>query len=488
MSSLKTVVDEGGAVHRLAPEPLGRGGQGVVFRTRSPDIAVKLITTGPPRPRSEGESSSVHLHSLLAGGTFQPQEGDAAIRALRERLDDVLLLPLEDLRIARPLALLRGQVGYTLRLLTDMEPISALIAPPGTEDLGDWYIASGGLRRRLRVLAKAARLLARIHALPVVYGDISPNNVFISTDSALSEVWLIDPDNLHLEGSRGPTVYTPGYGAPEVLSGKSRANTLSDAWGFAVLAFQVLCQTHPMLGEIVEAGDWESSRDMEAEAYAGLLPWIHDVDDDENYGELGIFPRELALSPKLRELFDRALGAGRLDPLRRPGMAEWADVFEQAANFTATCPSCGSTFFIQARTCTWCDEGSAPSFLYVQVRRWHPEVDDSVAPTGSSTGHVVIDAEQEVATLSSRMLRPLLAREREAPWIRLERRRRGYRVTPLAGGPYLLVEIETERVTDLDGPVELGLPVAGREWHLHCGSTDRPHRVASFRFFKGDSA
>ena len=38
-----TVVDDDGNVHHLLKQPLGRGGQGVVLRTRSPHIAVKLI-------------------------------------------------------------------------------------------------------------------------------------------------------------------------------------------------------------------------------------------------------------------------------------------------------------------------------------------------------------------------------------------------------------------------------------------------------------
>ena len=38
-----SVVDDDGNIHHLLKEPLGRGGQGVVLRTRSPHIAVKLI-------------------------------------------------------------------------------------------------------------------------------------------------------------------------------------------------------------------------------------------------------------------------------------------------------------------------------------------------------------------------------------------------------------------------------------------------------------
>jgi DNA-binding helix-hairpin-helix protein with protein kinase domain len=403
---------------------------------------------------------------------------------LKERLDDVRLLPLEELQIARPVALLKNHAGYVMRLLTDMEPIRALIAPAGTDELAAFYIRTGGLRRRLRVLARTAELLSRVHAIPAVYGDLSPNNAFISKDPAQSEVWLIDPDNLRLEGARGPTVYTPGFGAPEVMQGRSRATTLSDAWAFAVLAFQILCQAHPMLGELVEEGGWEESVDLEAKAFGGELPWMHDEDDDSNYGEFGIFPRELVLSPRLIELFQRALGPGRTDPTSRPSMQEWAEVLQQAADLTLSCPDCGSSSYVSARGCSWCDSPKVASFLYIQVKRWHPEVDEQLAPSGSPVAHLVLDGGANEATVPRRLLRSSLPRHTAEDYLRLNPTRRGIRLTPLAGGPYLLVDTESGRITDLSGPVELPLPVAGREWHLHCGPVDEYHRVASFRYFR----
>lgn len=483
MSTLDAVIDTTGAIHRLAPEPLGRGGQGVVFRTRSPDIAVKLITTGALPERGDGDSPGRRLESILASRTFEPRKDERAHSELKQRLDDVRLLPLEDLQIARPVALLKKHAGYAMRLLTDMEPIRALIAPAGTEELAEFYIHTGGLRRRLRILARTAGLMSRVHAIPAVYGDLSPNNVFVSEDLAQAEVWLIDPDNLRLEGARGPTVYTPGFGAPEVMQGRSRATTLSDAWAFAVLAFQVLCQAHPMLGELVEEGGWEESVDLEAKAFDGELPWMHDEGDDSNYGEFGIYPRELVLSPRLTELFQRALGPGRTDPASRPSMLEWAEVFQQAADLTLSCPDCRSTSYVSARGCAWCDSTKVPSFLYVQIKRWHPEVDEDLAPAGSAVAHLVLDGTAKQAHVPRRLLVPSLPRHGAEDYLRLNPTRRGIRITPVAGGPYLLVETETGRITDLSGPLDLPLPIAGREWHLHCGPVDKYHRVASFRYF-----
>ncbi len=483
MSALDAVVDVTGAIHRLAAEPLGRGGQGVVFRTRSPDIAVKLITTEAIPERERGQGPGRRLESILASRTFEPRVDEKARAALGERLEDVLLLPLDELQIARPLAALKHHAGYAMRLLTDMVPIRSLIAPAGTEDLAGFYVRTGGLRRRLRVLAKAARLLSRLHSIPVVYGDISPNNVFISQDVSRDEVWLIDPDNLRLEGARGPTVYTPGFGAPEVLQQRTRSTTLSDAWGFAVLAFQVLCQAHPMLGELVEEGGWEESEDLEAKAFAGELPWVHDEEDDSNYGEYGIFPRELALSPRLVELFNQALGAGRRDPTQRPSMMVWADVLQQAADMTLGCSACGSSSYVTARGCAWCESPEVPAFLYVQVKRWHPEVDEDLSPAGSAVEHMVLDGFPEVGAIPARLLKATMPRDRSEDAIRVQISRSRILLTPFAGGPYLLVRAEDGRTQELASSTDLPLPVAGREIHLHCGPIDAGHRIASLRYF-----
>ena len=484
MSFPTRVVDETGVIHQLASEPLGRGGQGVVFETKTPGVAVKLITGPATMDRTDGSTASVGLRTLLKGLEGNAAEDDGAVSTLRARLDEVSILPLEDLNIARPTALLKTHAGYVMRLLTDMEPIAALLAPPGCDELAEFYLQTGGLRRRLRVLAAAARLIGRLHARPIVYGDVSPYNVFISSDPVLARAWLIDPDNLHIEGTPGPAVYTPGFGAPEVLQRRSRPTTLSDAWSFGVLAFWTLCQAHPMLGELVEAGDWEGEVDLEEQAMAGLLPWIHDVEDDSNYGEAGVFPREMVMSSALTELAQRTFGHSRRDPACRPGVSEWADALQLAADLTLTCPACGSTFYVNAQVCPWCDAGEQPEFLYLRAKRWHPEVDDELSPAGSSVAHHVFDGAQSVATVPRRIFTPSLDRDEEEPWVRLERTRSGYVVSPIAGGPYLLAEASTGRVVDLTSATALPLPVAGQEWHLHCGAMDRGHRVVSFRFFR----
>lgn len=191
----------------------------------------------------------------------------------------------------------------------------------------------------------------------------------------------------------------------------------------------------------------------------------------------------MVMSGALSELAQRTFGCSRLNPSCRPGVSEWADVLQLAADLTLTCPACGSTFYVNAQACPWCDSGMQPEFLYLRAKRWHPEVDDDLSPAGASVAHHVFDGAQRVVTVPRRIFTPSLDRDEEEPWVRLERTRRGYVVSPIGGGPYLLAEASTGRVVDLTSATAFPLPVAGQEWHLHCGPMERGHRVVSFRFF-----
>jgi serine/threonine protein kinase len=218
------------------------------------------------------------------------------------------------------------------------------------------YLASGGLRRRLRLLARLARVMARLHGLGIAHGDLSPKNVFVSESHEHAEVWLIDCDNLtYAVRDSSLQLYTPDYGAPELLCGERGISTYTDIWSFAVMAFQLLTVLHPFKsGDLV---DQDSER--EEPALRGELPWVDHPEDESNRASLGI-PRELVCTPVLRDLFDRCFRIGVLDAGERPLMAEWAEAFEAAVAVQVLCDTehdgCGSTFlWNRDLCCPFCD-------------------------------------------------------------------------------------------------------------------------------------
>lgn len=479
------VVDEDGNVHHLLKQPLGRGGQGVVLRTRSPHIAVKLIGELPEAPCSAPDARSAQkLWNQLTHAPGITLATDAQKHAaLRKRLEDVRLLPLPRLHLAQPLSMLRDHVGYTMRLLTGMVPMRSLIAEPGAPKLAEFYKSTGGLGRRLELLTNTASLLARLHGVPLVYADVSPNNVFVSEAVDANEVWLIDLDNLDYLSANAPGIFTPGFGAPEVVTGRAGVSTLSDSYAFAVLAFWVLTQQHPFLGDYVEEGGWDDDGGVDREqlAFRGELPWIEEIGDDSNRTSKGI-ARHLVLSKPVRDLFQRTFGQGRKDRTARPSMIEWADVLRRTTDRIVSCKSCGSSFDVTAGNCQFCSSNLRPSFIHMQVNRWDPEVDDagSLAVSSRAVWHKMLDATKDGVVLRH-VVEPTLVDAEDQPVLRVRVLRSGIAVELLSNH-----EVHVAlggRLQRVGSEVKLPLPKAGSEAYLHFGPLDRPHRMAVLRLF-----
>ena len=381
-------VDEYFNVHERGAE-LGRGGQGVVFRTKDPDVAVKLALDGNGRPVTHADYV--------------------------EKLRRVRGLPVPaGLHLAAPLAVLQETAGYAMRLLNDMVPFAEFWPDPSRraattaerpgwlsslpEDVAFalvWYRDSGGLHRRLLALYGCASILARLHGAGLVYGDVSPSNVFVSKDPRSREVWLIDADNLRYEtpsGGRG--VYTQGFGAPELVSGRDGARQRTDCHAFAVLAFWTLTLLHPFIGELVEAGgdgDWGdddgAAKDLDDQAFAGHLPWIADEDDDRNHKDNGLLG--LVLTDELMALFQATFSPGRTRPWKRPSMFRWPAALARAADQTVTCPGCRMShafdFAEASQRCPFC-KGPPATTLVATAYDWLGQPVDEQAPAWRLAG------------------------------------------------------------------------------------------------------
>ena len=372
------LADEYGNVHQIADE-LARGGQGVVFRTRDADLAIKqpLDPSGQPDRRAN----------------------------LRDRFRHIRLLPMPArVPVSLPLAILRDQPGYVMRLLNGMKPFNAFDldgrAKKAQEDgnvaLPEWlariqdrdmalrllhYAGTGSTRRRLFALAKCAAILARLHSAGLVYGDISTNNAFLG-EGASRDVWLIDADNMRFEQSgAGSAVYTPGYGAPEVVRGTGDSRPRTDCWAFAVMSFKMLALCHPFIGEKVlepedDEGGWDDEpaedgapTDLDERAYAGYLPFVDDEDDDSNKSTGGL-PRGLVATAGLRRLFQETFNAGRQHPHCRPAMAFWTLELARAFDQSLECTACKMSYFAhQHENCPYC-RAPRPAFIRARTPRW----------------------------------------------------------------------------------------------------------------------
>lgn len=404
---------------------LGQGGQGVVYRTTDPDVALKLVTDESGNPITDPKQISRYYRQLKK----------------------ISLLPLpNNLNLAIPVSLLKGQAGYVMRLLSEMVSFSSFWLNGDSskkitsDDVPKWlnampedaakqivhYRNTGGLRRRLNALYKCSAILARLHGAGLVYGDISPENIFISTDIKFSEVWFIDADNMRFDTeSRGHGVYTPKYGAPELVQGIEGGSPRTDCHAFATMAFYLLSMIHPFIGKKVEDeddtdADWADDDfddgDIEEKAYAGHLPWIDDNDDDSNSNTSGL-PRTLVLTDHLMALFQRTFGEGRAVFWKRPAIYHWSQAFATAADKTILCSSCQMSFFVDydGDTCPYC-QAPKPTTCLIQSYRWSGT--DNLNPPCWTYTRELIEA-NNLLTLPQRLFKTFSMTDSDNPVLEL---------------------------------------------------------------------
>jgi eukaryotic-like serine/threonine-protein kinase len=458
-----TTID--GARYRLTAE-LGRGGQGAVFRTDHARLAVKLLRNRSPVARD----------------------------ALADRLAMVARLPIEDLALARPLARLREpDLGYVMELYTGMVPLrDLLVPPPATPSLARWYLDGGGLRRRLRLLARTADLLARLHGRGLVYTDPSPNNVFVSATVEDCEIRLIDTDNLRAASVVGQAVFTPKYGAPELILGRAPASSLTDAHAFAVFAFETLTLAHPLLGDMVEDGEPE----LEDAALTGELPWIEHPEDARNRSGRGV-PRPRVLSRNLNAQFSETFGPGLADPAKRPGLAGLAEHLQRAADNTLRCPDCGASYYRSETRCPWC-QAPRPAFVSLSCVLWDPE---RLVP-GKTPGAPVVDpGEVRQPADGARPVDSAAVGHGESleladrfvtgtgdgqPQLRVRYEPTRLIVESLIPGAFKLVSFDGRGERRLDrGPAAIPLGNGPIQWFLRTGESARLHRIIRFTHKEG---
>lgn len=356
---LTYVVDENGQKHQLT-EMIGQGGQGAVFKTSDPNIIVKM-----------------KINSVT--GEFIVDE--AEYEKYKAGLDEVRTLDLPDnLHIAKVASVLqKPYCGYTMRMLGNMKSVKYWIRSFGENTVPPkFYRETGGLRYRLKFLANAAGIFAKLNYHSVVYADLSPDNLFVSTDNSTGEVWLIDADNMRYFFDVNKQITTPGYGAPEITAGD--INTLeSDEYTFAILAHEILTLNSPFNGDMLaESGDgWDDDWDASVETTAtsedeSYIPWIYDPHDKRNAIAEGIgMSPDLVMTDKMKELFYRNFSKeGQTNPKSRPTMREWFVELRRAQNLLISCDNCKNTYFMRSQKkeeCPFCRKTRERDVFYAQI-------------------------------------------------------------------------------------------------------------------------
>lgn len=336
------VKTENSEVFKLV-ECIGEGGQGAVFQTQRKNLLVKLSIT--KEDAKEIIKTKYRRYKSLSG---------------RRDLTPYLAKPLN---MIEPIVE-DGKViyGYVMELMEDMVSLQSLFRKNGETPTA--YISRmGGIRRIYVLLRKIAEILDNIHSIGYVYGDLNPNNVFVSSDPAYTEVQLIDCDNLMVAADYDGFIYYPGYGAPEIFKGLCKNNTITDSWSYAVLAFVTLRQAKPFQGKMILDAETLELSQLEQKADLGELPFI---DENQDNAATHALPKDVMESPLLQQLFLNTFGKDS-SINTRPTLQEWINAFLEWENQFVKCanPKCGSVYlkYKGVDKCPFCDKKNIEPFV-----------------------------------------------------------------------------------------------------------------------------
>ena len=325
-------------------ECIGEGGQGAVYKTQRPNLLVKL--------------------SCASKASFNPNDAYRRYRNFRSRID----LPNN---LAKPLSEIKpiekgGKVfyGYVMELMDDMVPLSSLHCKKN-EKFELYLERLGGIRRIYILLRKLAEILDQIHAAGYCYGDLNPNNIFVSSNTEYSEVQLIDCDNMTIAADFKESITFRGFSAPEIVREHKSNTPLSDTWSFAVVAFFALRQELPFHGKLVtDAATMEISA-IEKKEDESDLPFIDDQNED-NAGKTSIF-RDVMETEMLQSLFKRTF-SGEKSFLTRPALFEWIEALRESEMMFIKCKNCGKHYIKvgKKQECPFCDKESHTPYIFIR--------------------------------------------------------------------------------------------------------------------------
>lgn len=194
----------------------------------------------------------------------------------------------------------------------------------------------------LQVCAKMARAVRRMHAAGLAHSDLSNNNVLI--DPRNGDACIIDIDSLVVPQIAPPTVDgTPGYIAPEVISGKGKPCIETDLHALGVLIYESLLLRHPLRGRKFHS---RSAEEDERLALGERALFIEHPTDRSNAPADSISVPAKRLGPYLDELLFGVFVTGLHNHTMRPVASRWEKALYRTFDLLHPSPGGGQWFVL----------------------------------------------------------------------------------------------------------------------------------------------
>ena len=302
----------------LAAKPFASGGEGKLFKIRSPknyqDRAAKIY-----HPHKLTEEKVAKLQILLKDPLARYRPGEQPSFVWPEDL-------LENER---------GEVVGFIMPLVSGQKLELFCLPTLPKKLRkDWgrfaLSAEMGREFRLRIAFNLANALYRLQqSEKYVLVDFKPENVLLQTDGQIS---IVDVDSLQLSENGKlrfkAAVTTPEYAAPEYYR-RSSIECFSSSWddfALAVIIYKLLLGIHPFAASA--KGKWENLVSLHQKIEAGLF--VHHPEAHQLFSSVPPPHQNYhSFSAELRALFQLAFVEGHKSPELRPNAEKWCWIILQ---------------------------------------------------------------------------------------------------------------------------------------------------------------
>lgn len=326
MNLLKAKLVGGGEVE-FYPDPIGSGGEKIVFFTRDKQQVVcffyKNLSDRPERRRRIENILTKYNVTTGGNGDYWKShfcwptgmiDGDDTLPKGFLAQHNILDPPLAVICPAyRPNFFFKDRTGSVRekngKWFTSEKPRKLL--PPDEK---------GTFLTYLQVCTKMARSVRRMHFAGLAHSDLSNKNVLI--DPKNGDACLIDIDSLVVPGIAPPGVMgTPGYIAPEVLSGRGHPRIETDNHALGVLIYETLLLRHPLIGPKVNSR--VSPEEDELLSMGAKALFVEHPNDNSNSLRPPPVVPVSRLGPWLSDLFRKTFVDGLHEPGKRPSAADW---------------------------------------------------------------------------------------------------------------------------------------------------------------------
>lgn len=171
-----------------------------------------------------------------------------------------------------------------------------------------------------------AAAMQKLHLSGLSYKDLNPKNFAINPENG--DVFVVDNDNVSVDGDLCSVKGTKGYMAPEIPKSnyKNNPSTKTDYYSLATVLYRLFFVDHPMEGKAWEK--YPLCTDKVEDYLYAVNPVFHfDPNDDSNRPTDVYAPNAVgrwrAIPQELRNLFVRAFTEGIKEPNKRPPENEW---------------------------------------------------------------------------------------------------------------------------------------------------------------------